>query len=107
MNTFGSIDFSADADTVAERESILSEMYQAEDAERATAVNGRITALNGKFRTEQGTEDATSRYGINIPYDTPANFSAGYSGKKVYDLRKQFRNRLDDAVFEIVTKEKN
>lgn len=46
-----------------------------------------------KFRKERGTEDATNRYGINIPYETPSNFSAGYTGTKIKQLREEFKEQ--------------
>jgi hypothetical protein len=44
----------------------------------------------GKLRRVQGERDATNRYGVNLPLDMPTNFSAGYEGKAMRDLRDEY-----------------
>lgn len=44
-----------------------------------------------KLRIEKGVEDATSRFGINIPYDLPLNVSAGYNGARMAKIRADYR----------------
>lgn len=61
-------------------------------------INGRITVLNGKFKTERGDRDATMRYGKNIPLDTPIKFSAGYTGEAMRKLSDAYLEKSANGV---------
>ncbi len=62
----------------------------------ANETNNRIQQAMSerhKLIKSKGDRDATNRFGVNIPYDLPLNFSAGYFGKRMRDLKDNYEGK--------------